>query len=274
MAKKHICEICNKEFIKPRINHPSRFCSRECFFSWQRSDEAKEISRQKMNDRRERYQKKHGVPLGFTSINNPSKSPEAKSRLSRFRKGVPLSPETRKKQSESLKRTLSDPEMRKKWSRVATGRKYSLEARKSMSRAQSGKYKNRSGLVAKLDKIYSLYLKESRQKDGQASCITCDRIFAAYSMDCGHYVSRRFMVLRYDERNTHLQCIDCNRFQQGNIDVYTIKMIRMYGPEILDEFAKMRNSSAKVTTVELEQKLSHYMSELTRINPQKYPLWG
>lgn len=274
MSKKHICEICNKEFIKPRINHPSRFCSRDCFFAWQRSDDGRQEYRKKTLAAQNRWVEKHGTKFGFNSANNPSKTPEARSKMSQFRKGVPLPAETRKKQSESLKRTLSSPEMRKKWSEAAKGRKYSLDARKNMSRAQSGKYKNRGGLIAKLDKIYSWYLKESRQINGQASCITCDRVFNAYSMDCGHYVSRRFMVLRYDERNTHLQCINCNRFQQGNIDVYTIKMIHMYGPEILDEFAKMRNSSVKVTTFELEQKLAHYMSELTRLNPQRYPLWG
>lgn len=274
MTKTHICEICNKEFIKPRLNHPSRFCSRECFSLWQRSDDGKQEARNKMIVAQNRWKEKHGSKFGFNSINNPSKTVEGKERLRKNALGRNMSVETRKKLSDSMKITLSSPEMRKKWSDVATGRKYSLETRKKISAKHSGKYKSRAGLIAKLDKIYSWYLKESRAIDGTASCITCDRKFNAYDMDCGHYISRRFMSLRYDERNTHLQCVNCNRFQQGNIDVYTIKMVQMYGDNILEELNKIRNSSIKITNIELEEKLSYYMSELTRLNPQKYPLWG
>lgn len=273
MSKQHTCEICNKRFIKHRVNQPSRFCSRECFIKYQRSDEAKAISRTKMLERRERYLKKHGVPLGFTSVNNPAKTPTARQKMSQFRKGKPLSKETRRRQSESLKKTLASPEMRRKWSEAATGRKSSLETRKKISKAHSGKYKNRSGLIAKLDKVYSWYIKESKSKDGMATCITCGKLDGAYNMDCGHYISRRFIALRYDERNTHIQCIRCNRFEQGNIDVYTIKMMQMYGNDVLLELNRIKNTTTKVYDTELEEKLQYYMSELSRLNPSKYPLW-
>lgn len=271
MPKTHICEICTKEFIKPRINHPSRFCSRDCFYTHQRTDKAREEYSAKTEAARTRYLEKHGRPMGFSSTNNPAKTPEARIRMSQFRKGVPLSPETRRKQSASLKKTLSDPEMRKKWSKAATGRVLDYETKKKISDAHKNKFNSRNGLVNKLDKIYSRYIRYKESIDGAATCITCDKSFNVAQMDCGHYIPRRFMSLRYDERNTHPQCVRCNRFEQGNIDVYTIKIIGLYGSGIIDEFNKIRNSNNKVSTPELESKLEYYSKKLKDLDPKSYP---
>lgn len=271
MAKKHICEICANEFIKQRTNQPSRFCSRDCFYEWQKSDEAKEISRKKMIERRSRYEEKHGHPMGFTSINNPAKTQQHRDAMRKMRLGKALSDETRKKQSESLKKTLAKPEMRKKWSLAATGRKLDYSTKKKISNAHKNKFASRKGLIYKLDRVYSCYIKEKEQTDGYASCITCDKTFDVYSMDCGHYVSRRVMQLRYDERNTHVQCVRCNRFEQGNIDVYTLKMIEMYGSDIIQEFHKIRNNNVKITDFDLTEKLKFYSEKLHSMNSIKYP---
>ena len=104
--------------------------------------------------------------MGFSSINNPAKTPEARIRMSQFRKGVPLSPETRRKQSASLKKTLSNPEMRKKWSKAATGRVLDYETKKKISDAHKNKFNSRDGLVNKLDKIYSRYIRYKESMDG------------------------------------------------------------------------------------------------------------
>ena len=271
MAKIHTCEICNKKFTKQRINHPSRFCSRGCFYSWQRSDEAKEISRQKMIDRRENYLKKHGEPLGFSSIKNPSKSEDAKKRLKDARLGSKTSEFTKNKISKSMKLTLKNPEMRKKWSEASKGIVPTLETRIKISNARKNKFKSRAGLVTKLDKVYSRYIREKYSQDDTAVCITCNKVFEISNMDCGHYISRRFMSIRYDERNTHPQCVQCNRFEQGNIDVYTQKIIELYGRETLDELIELKNGTSKTTTIDLEAKLEHYSYELNKLNPKKYP---
>lgn len=214
---------------------------------------------------------KHGVPLGFNTLNNPSKTLEAREKLSKLRKGVPLSLTTREKQSKSMKKTLEQPDMRKKWSEAATGRKLDIATKKKISESHKNKFKSRNGLIQKLDKIYSRYIRESSSAGGSAPCITCDRIFDINNMDCGHYISRRFLSLRWDERNTKPQCVKCNRFEQGNIDVYTIKMITLYGAEIINELNIIKNSTKKITTIEIEEKLQYYSKKLKELNPDKYP---
>lgn len=64
---------------------------------------------------------------------------------------------------------------------------------------------------AKADKYFSLYI---RERDKNKPCITCGQY--SDKKDCGHFISRRFEATRFDEKNSHGQCIKCNRFEYGN----------------------------------------------------------
>ena len=82
-------------------------------------------------------------------------------------------------------------------------------------------------LKRKADKVFSLWIRE-RDKN---ICITCGR----EGNQNGHYVSRSWMNLRYDEKNCNCQCVVCNVFKNGNMDEYALALKRKYGPDILEE---------------------------------------
>jgi hypothetical protein len=75
---------------------------------------------------------------------------------------------------------------------------------------------SRKGLINKLDRIFSEYIrKRDADKKGICKCITCQREFKWNELDAGHFISRKEMSVRWDERNVAAQCQYCNRFRYG-----------------------------------------------------------
>jgi len=77
------------------------------------------------------------------------------------------------------------------------------------------------------DDVFSKYI---RQRDGK--CFTCG---SPENLQCGHYIPRDCLELRYSEKNCHAQCVGCNVFRKGNYTAYSLAMMKKYGDSILYE---------------------------------------
>ena len=75
------------------------------------------------------------------------------------------------------------------------------------------------------DDVFSLYI---RKRDGR--CFTCG---STENLQCGHYIPRDCLELRYSEKNCHAQCVGCNVFRKGNYTAYALAMMKKYGSNIL-----------------------------------------
>lgn len=64
-------------------------------------------------------------------------------------------------------------------------------------------------LKAKLDRVFSEYIRKRDSKDGYFTCISCGRILPYEQADCGHYINRIHMATRYSEVNCNAQCRKC-----------------------------------------------------------------
>lgn len=120
----------------------------------------------------------------------------------------------------------------------------------------------------KLDRIFSEYIRrrDSDKHTGYGRCISCGRIIHWRDGDAGHYVNRQHMSLRYDERNVHLQCRKCNRFDEGNMLGYTQALIRKYGDKILDYLSAKRHNVCRMSQSDYEVLIKRYQD---KINEQK-----
>lgn|SRR5574343_345199 len=88
--------------------------------------------------------------------------------------------------------------------------------------------------IKKLDRIFSKYIRE-RDRDGDHFvCCSCGEMKPFEQADAGHFINRRWMMVRWDERNVHAQCRSCNRFDEGNGAGYTRFMMRNYGDPVID----------------------------------------
>lgn len=86
---------------------------------------------------------------------------------------------------------------------------------------------SKTSLRKKADAIFSRYI---RQRDG-GQCYTCSLKRPWKEMQCGHFVPRQYLSLRYDEVNCHCQCYACNMLYNGQPSVYSLNLQRDFGTD-------------------------------------------
>ena len=92
------------------------------------------------------------------------------------------------------------------------------------------KSKTKKLAKAKADRYFSEYIRmRDSNSNGLSQCITCGTFKSWKDMDCGHFISRRFESVRYDEKNAHAQCKKCNRYENGNQFQHGVKIDEKYG---------------------------------------------
>ena len=90
--------------------------------------------------------------------------------------------------------------------------------------------------IDQLDKVFSLYirLRDSREFRYKAfRCISCGEVKPFQMMDCGHFVSRNCMALRWSEQNCSGECSACNRFHSDHILGYRKNLIIKLGTDAI-----------------------------------------
>jgi len=79
-----------------------------------------------------------------------------------------------------------------------------------------------SDLIKSCDGLFSKYIRlKYSDASGNLKCYTCDTVKHYTQMQCGHYIGRANMFLRFDEtRNCRPQCEYCNCHKHGNLLVF------------------------------------------------------
>lgn len=71
----------------------------------------------------------------------------------------------------------------------------------------------RKYLIGKCDRLLSLLVRQRYANDhGLATCATCGKLAHWKQLQCGHYMSRRYMATRWVLENVGPQCAGCNAF--------------------------------------------------------------
>lgn len=113
-----------------------------------------------------------------------------------------------------------------------------------------------------LDKVFSIYSRNKEVKNGLAACVSCGTKKDPKELQCGHYVSRMHLSVRWDERNGWPQCPACNIFKKGNYPAYTDFLINRFGVVWLQNLIKEGRMIRKWTLQELEDLLTYYKSKI------------
>lgn len=80
-------------------------------------------------------------------------------------------------------------------------------------------------LIKEADDVYSKWLRlSSANENGLVTCYTCDALLRWQDAQCGHFVKRGNLFLRFDQRNTRVQDKQCNEFKSGNLAEYTRRL--------------------------------------------------
>ncbi len=121
-------------------------------------------------------------------------------------------------------------------------------------------------LKKKLDEVFSKFIRMSYANDeGIVKCFTCGKFEIWKYVDCGHYIPRDCMPLRYDEKNCHPQCKHCNITLKGNYTKYARNLVLFYGKDILDLLELKRRNLMKWTRWEYTILIKHYTEEVKKL---------
>lgn len=127
--------------------------------------------------------------------------------------------------------------------------------------------KSTKDLLDEVWKIFSQYIRlrdciRSCDNIEYGQCISCDEIVPIRQAQAGHFISRQFHSLLFDERNVHLQCQNCNEFMRGNILRYTNAMVALYGEGILEELLKKKLQIKQYHAPELAEMYDLYKAKI------------
>lgn len=76
-------------------------------------------------------------------------------------------------------------------------------------------------LIKECDRITSLYVRTKAMDENKVvRCYTCNKSMDLHEAQCGHFIPRANMYLRFDLRNLRPQCNGCNNYKRGNISKY------------------------------------------------------
>ena len=121
-------------------------------------------------------------------------------------------------------------------------------------------------LKGKLDKIFSEYIRlRDSNENGYGRCISCGKVVHWKESDAGHYVNRKHLSLRYDEKNVNLQCRHCNRFQEGNALGYNHGLVEKYGDSVINYLNIKRFNVCKIGKVEYEALIKEYAEKVKNL---------
>jgi len=120
---------------------------------------------------------------------------------------------------------------------------------------------SRKKLIEKLDKVFSLFI---RLRDN-CICYTCGKRGEIRQMQAGHYVSRKCMLLRWDEKNVHCQCYACNVCKHGDLITYRERLVKDYGQSAIEELESKRYITYKHSIEDLEKLIDFYKNAIDKI---------
>ena len=124
--------------------------------------------------------------------------------------------------------------------------------------------------VKALDIVFSQYIRLRDANDqGIISCCSCGKMVHWKESDAGHFINRRWMGVRWDERNVHAQCRHCNRFDEGNIPMYARFMEKKYGVSGMDTLLALKHSTPKYSDVEVNLMIADYRKKVKDLNPNR-----
>lgn len=114
-------------------------------------------------------------------------------------------------------------------------------------------------LMKEADAVWSEYIRqEYADRNGKVKCFTCPTIDHWKNMHCGHFINRDQNAVRFDFRNTHPQCPECNIVKRGNIDEYENQIEFTYGKGTAAELKRLARLPFKLDREKLTEIITNY----------------
>lgn len=150
-------------------------------------------------------------------------------------------------------------------------KKMQLDKAKTKRKVQrEKKAESPSVLTAKLDRIFSLYVRlKYSDNQGNVKCYTCDNIHHYKAIQNGHFQSRRYMSTRFHVNNCRPQCYACNVGLHGQQYVFGANLDREHGSGTAESMILLSKQQKKFSTNEFKELIEYYFLEVENLKLQR-----
>lgn len=126
-----------------------------------------------------------------------------------------------------------------------------------------------SKLIKDLDAIFSRYTRiRASDASGNVSCYTCGHRNHYKKMQAGHYVSRFYKAVRWNEDNVKVQCVMCNMWKNGDAANFREKLVAELGEGGVRYLEESRKVVEKLNPEVLAAKIAYYKAKVDKLlNP-------
>lgn len=123
----------------------------------------------------------------------------------------------------------------------------------------------------RLDSVFSKYIRlKYAYSGGICQCVSCGALKDWKEIQNGHYMSRGYMSTRFDEDNCRPQCVSCNMYNQGNIQMYRRRLVSQIGEHRVNRVeVRARTEIRKYADFEYEELIRRYQGEVKRLKEEK-----
>lgn len=145
------------------------------------------------------------------------------------------------------------------WSKVETDKRVNKEWREE-KKALREKLKTHKDYLNDLQITFNTFV---RQRDKFKGCISCGKDLTLNKYDAGHFYSvGGNPALRFNEDNTHGQCVFCNQHKHGNLLEYAERLPARIGLERFENLKAKKNDTLKLSIPELIAWTAHYKAKI------------
>ena len=123
-----------------------------------------------------------------------------------------------------------------------------------------------SKLKKKLDALFSQYIRRRNAVDDMCTCFTCGCTKHYKEMHAGHFQSRRFLSVRWDEVNVQVQCPKCNLFNQGEQFKFGLYLDQKYGKGTAESLQQRAHTIVKISRVDYQEAIENIKKKLKRLD--------
>ena len=130
----------------------------------------------------------------------------------------------------------------------------------------------RSQLIKEIDKLVSMrvrYGSATRDAEGTfwCRCVSCGRKLPLKMIDCGHFVQRGCLPLRFDMTDVAPECQACNRYHDDHLVGYADWLIKNRGMKEFQRLVKTKQDwkNGKIKPFKMDELKKIYNDNLKEV---------
>lgn len=119
--------------------------------------------------------------------------------------------------------------------------------------------------MKRLDGIFSQFIRiKAADEYGMAVCVTCGVRRRWNVLQAGHWITRDRWATRYDERNVHPQCENCNssRAKDGEMKIYITENL---GADVPDDLRLAARKPSGLNRAVVRGLIDEYLEKLREV---------